>query len=407
MANQKTIAIIGAGQAGAQAAQSLRQAGYDGHLYLIGDEPHGPYQRPPLSKKYLANQLAADRLALLPESFYVDNAVDRIFGRRVTALDAGAGRLTLDDGTLISSDQALITAGSRSRALPVPGANLDRVCSLRTIADVDRMKPGLRAGQRVIIIGGGYIGLEVAAIARALGLETTVVEAAGRVMERTTNVVVSEYFESLHKANGVVFAFGAAVEAITSDAGGELHVTTSAGKFAADWVLTAVGGQPNVQLAEAAGLHVDNGITVDDHCRTSAPNIFAAGDCANLPSVRYGRRIRLESVQNAIDQAKAAAHTMLGISQPYDPVPWFWSDQYDTKYQIAGLSQFADDHVVRGDPATGNFSVAHLRGGKLIALDAINQPRDYMMARRMVPTIAPVNRSTLADPDAPLTAAQS
>lgn len=401
----RTIAIIGAGQAGAQAAQSLRQEGYDGRLLLIGDEPHAPYQRPPLSKKFLAGEVGAERLALLPEKFFSDNAVDCLFDARVTALDAAGRRLTLSDGFTVDFDQALITTGARSRALPLPGADLDGVFSLRAIGDVEGMRPHVKAGQRVIIIGAGYIGLEVAAIARGLGLEVRVIEAAERIMARTAPAVVSEAFEALHRANDVVFDIGAGVGGIARGAGGELEVATTADTYAADWVLVGIGGQPNVELAGDAGLAIDNGIVVDDHCRTSAPHIFAAGDCTNFPSARYGRRIRLESVQNAIDQAKAAAPAMLGTGAAYDPVPWFWSDQYDTKLQIAGLGHGADAHIVRGDPASGAFAVAHMAAGRLLALDAINQPRDYMHARRIVPSATAVDTDALADPETPLSQA--
>ncbi|MGI9479998.1 MAG: NAD(P)/FAD-dependent oxidoreductase [Hyphomicrobiaceae bacterium] len=398
----KTFVIVGAGQAGAQAAQSLRQAGYDGRLVLIGDEVHAPYQRPPLSKKFLAGEIGTERIVLLPDKFYDDNAIDRLFGHRAESLDARARTVTLDDGSSIGFDKALMATGSRSRALPLPGADLDGVVSLRSIADVDGMRPRIQQGQRVIIIGAGYIGLEVAAMTRSLGLEVRVVEAAQRVMVRTAPEVVSRYFEDLHRANGVMFETGVGVEAIARGAGGELSVTTSAGAFAADWVLVAIGGQPNTEIGSDAGLTIDNGIAVDDHCRTSAPGIYAAGDCTSFPSARYGRRLRLESVQNAIDQAKAAALAMLDQGAPYDPVPWFWSDQFETKLQIAGLGQGADAHVVRGDPASGAFAVAHLSAGRMIALDAINAPRDYMHARRLVPTAGTVDQAALADPAVPL-----
>ncbi len=398
----KTIAIIGAGQAGAQAAQSLRQAGYEGRLLLIGDERQAPYQRPPLSKKYLAGELGSDRLTLLPDKFYTDNAVDCLFGTPVAHLDAAARTLTLGDGFSVTFDQALITTGSRSRALRIAGADLDGVFSLRSVSDVDRIRPHVKSGQRTIIIGGGYIGLEVAAITRSLGLEVRVIEAADRIMARTAPEIVSHTFEALHRANGVVIETGAGVNAIARNGDGKLTVTTTTGNHAADWVLIGIGGQPNIELGANAGLTIDNGIVVDEACRTSAPHIFAAGDCTNFPSARYGRRLRLESVQNAIDQAKAAALAMLDRGTPYDPVPWFWSDQYDTKLQIAGIGQGADEHVVRGDPASGAFSVAHLSTGRLIALDAINASRDYMHARRLVPSAGAVDRAALADPTTPL-----
>jgi 3-phenylpropionate/trans-cinnamate dioxygenase ferredoxin reductase subunit len=400
--NTKTIAIVGAGQAGAQAAQSLRNEGYDGRLFLIGDEPQAPYQRPPLSKKYLSGEFEAERLALLPDKFYTDSAIDCLFGVRADNLDLDASEIQLSDGFKISYDQLLITTGSRSRALPIPGSHLEGVYALRSIADVDQLRPNVQSGQRVSIIGGGYIGLEVAAVARSLGLDVRVIEAADRIMARTAPEVVSRYFTDLHRSNGVAFELGAGVQSISRSEEGELSVATTAGTFASDWVLVGIGGQANVELGQAAGLTMDNGIAVDAHCQTSAANVFAAGDCTSFPSAKYGRRIRLESVQNAIDQAKVAALSLLGKGEAYDPVPWFWSDQYDTKFQIAGLSQFADEQVVRGDPASGSFAVAHLRDNKLISVDAINTPRDYMLARRMVPTTSEVDRAALADPTTPL-----
>ncbi|MFY0610526.1 MAG: FAD-dependent oxidoreductase [Hyphomicrobiaceae bacterium] len=398
----KSIVIIGAGQAGAQAAQSLRQAGYDGRLMLIGDEPQAPYQRPPLSKKFLTGDIGADRVALLPEKFYADNAIDCLFGARAASLDIAAKRATLEDGFAVDFDKALIATGSRSRALPLPGADLEGVVALRSIADVERMRPRIKPGQRVVIIGGGYIGLEVAAVTRSRGLDVRIIEAADRVMARTAPDVVSRAFEALHRDNGVAIETGAGVEAIARDGDGVLRVATTAGPFLADWVLVAIGGQPNVELGADAGLAIDNGIAVDAHCHTSAPDIFAAGDCTSFPSARYGRRLRLESVQNAIDQAKAAALAMLGKGVPYDPVPWFWSDQFDTKLQIAGIGQGADEYIVRGDPASGAFAVAHLHNGHMIALDAINMSRDYMHARRLVPTVREVDRGKVADPAVPL-----
>ena len=394
-----TIAIIGAGQAGLQAAQSLRQSGFDGRLVLIGEEPHAPYQRPPLSKKYLMGEAGRDRLALSPEQFFADSSIDRFSANPVVELDVAGKSLTLRDGVRVAFDKALLATGSRSRLLPIPGADLAGVATLRTIEDVDRIRTSVETGGVWIIIGAGYIGLEVAAVLRSLSLDVHMLEAAGRVMSRTTGETVSRYFEEAHRQHGVTIELGAAVRAISQSDDCRFTVETDAGPRHADGVLVGIGGQPNVELAEAAGLDVANGIVVDDLCQTSAADIFAAGDCAIFPSARYGRDVRLESVQNAIDQAKAAALSMLGQGRPYDPVPWFWSDQYDIKYQIAGLCTGADKEIVRGDPATGAFSVAYLQAGRLIALDAINRPRDYMFARRLVPTQSPVDGAVICDPD--------
>lgn len=397
MAAKKRIIIVGAGQAGLQAVHSLRQAGFDGDLTLIGDEPRAPYQRPPLSKAYLSNEIGADRLELKPAVFFSENDVTCLFGVGVQALDVRDNRLSLTDGSTLEFDMALLATGSRPRALPIEGSDLDGVVTLRTVADVDAMRPVIDSGKRAIIIGGGYIGLEVAASLRKLGLEVTVLEAFDRVMARATSEIVSHHYQAMHRRHGAELALGARVERIERNPDG-LTVHTDQAAYGADLVLVGIGAQPNQELAEAAGLTVDNGIVVDAMCRTAAPNVFAAGDCCSFPSLRYGRIVRLESVQNAIDQAKAAAMSMLGKGAAYDPVPWFWSDQYDAKLQIAGLSQDADEQVLRGDVETGAFSVAYVKQDRLIAIDAVNVPKDYMMVRRIAPTDHRVNRSALADP---------
>jgi len=381
----------------------LRQEGYDGPVTLIGEETCAPYQRPPLSKKFLAGEVAADRLDLLPPSFFADHDVETLFARRAVMLDPKARRVTLEDGTAIAFGQAVIATGSRARQLPVPGGDLEGVYAVRTIADVERLRSRIMAARHAAIIGGGYIGLEVAAIVRGLGLEVTVIEAAPRVMSRTSPEAVSRAYAKLHRENGVVLQLGCAVEGIAALTGDRYVVNTSAGAVEADVVLAGIGGVANTELAAAAGLEIDNGIIVDKRTQTSAPAIFAIGDCAAFPSARYGARVRLESVQNAIDQAKAAAGALMGREIIYDPVPWFWSDQFGVKYQIAGLSQFGDNEIVRGDPDGSSFSVVHLAGDRLVALDALNRPRDYMLARRLIEADARVvDRHALADPAVPL-----
>ncbi len=396
-----TVVIVGAGQAGLQAAQSLREEGFDGRLVLVGEEPHAPYQRPPLSKKYLAGEIGREYLELKPAAFFSTNEITCLFDCRVLALDPRERRVSLSDGSALAFDKALLATGSRPRDLPIPGGDLDRVFVLRSMADSAALQPRMRAGRRLVVIGGGYIGLEVAAVARGLGLEVAVLEAFDRVMARSTCALVSHHYEAMHRARGVQLALGTRVERLEETADG-IAVRTDKDTFEADFVLAGIGGMANIELAEAAGLAVEGGIAVDESCRTSAPDIFAAGDCTFFPSGKYGRRVRLESVQNAIDQAKAAAKAMLGKPVCYDPVPWFWSDQYETKLQIAGLSGEADEIVLRGEPASGAFAIAYLRAGRLIAVDAVNRPRDYMMARRLVPTGHAVDRGVLADADRPL-----
>jgi 3-phenylpropionate/trans-cinnamate dioxygenase ferredoxin reductase subunit len=389
-----TFVIVGAGQAGLQAAQTLRQVGFDGRIMMVGDEPHLPYQRPPLSKKYLTGEIPRERIMLQPERFFSENAIECLFATRADKLDPAARRLMLSDGATLGYDKLLLTLGSRCRTLPVPGSQDERIRSIRTIRDADALAEMTRSGQRLIIIGGGYIGLEVAAMTRSMGLQVRVVEASDRVMARATSEPGSAYFTSLHRRNGVALELNAQVQRICSSDHG-LVVETSAGRFEGDVALVGIGGVANCELARNAGLSVADGIVVDAFCRTSAPDVFAAGDCTFFPSAKYGSRVRLESVQNAIDQAKAAAYAMVGKGEVYDPVPWFWSDQYETKLQIAGLSQGSDQVIVRGEPEAGAFSVGYLRGGRLIALDAINQPREYMTARRMVPTSGRVDTDLL------------
>lgn len=377
--------IIGAGQAGAQAAQSLRAAGYDGDLVMLGAEPHAPYQRPPLSKKYLSGDVAAEHLALRPPAFYTANRIELVAGAVATRVDTAARRVELDDGRALPYARLLIATGTRARPLPLPGHELAGVLTLRTIRDVDALRPAFTPGARLVIIGGGYIGMEVAAVARARGLDVTVLEAAPRVLARVVAPAVSAFYHDLHRAHGVTLRLDArpvrfaGVDRVTG-------VDLADGScLPADLVLVSIGALACDELAAASGIATRDGILVDAFARASAPGVFAAGDCTRFHSALYGRDIRLESVQNAIDQAKLAAAAMLdAASAPYDPVPWFWSDQYDVKLQIAGLSQDHDRVVLDGDPAAASFAVSYYRGERLLAVDAINRPRDHMLARRAI-----------------------
>ncbi|WP_029058629.1 NAD(P)/FAD-dependent oxidoreductase [Stappia stellulata] len=381
---QDSLVIVGAGQAGAQVAQSLRMAGFEAPIALVGDEPHPPYQRPPLSKKHLAGEIDDEALHLRPLAFYEQNRIDCRFGVSVEAIDRDARELALSDGTRLGYATLVICTGTRPRALPLPGADLAGVVTLRTIADVERMRARLADPGHVAIVGGGYIGLEVAAVARTMGHEVTVLESRDRVMQRVVSPDVSAFFDALHRGNGVDIRLDTGVAGFS----GEGHVralTLATGEeLACDLALVAVGALPNDDLARAAGLEVDDGILVDASGRTSDPHIYAAGDCTRFFSARYGRSIRLESVQNAIDQAKAVAAALTGGAPDYDPVPWFWSDQYAIKLQIAGLSQDHDTALTVGDPATNSFYVAYLAQGRLAAVDSINHPRSHMMARRAI-----------------------
>jgi 3-phenylpropionate/trans-cinnamate dioxygenase ferredoxin reductase subunit len=394
------IVIIGAGQAGVQAAATLRAEGFDGSLTIIGDEPYPPYQRPPLSKAYLAGSFARERLFLKPDSFYAEAACELRLGVQAQSIERAAKTVLLSDGSKLSYDRLLLTTGARVRKLPVPGADLSGVHYLRGIADVDTLRDNLKPGTRLAVVGGGYIGLEVAAVAAKHGLRVSVIEAAGRVMIRSASPQISAFYEQVHRANGVEIQLGAMAAAFEGQARVEA-VTTNLGRVAADFVLAGIGIVPNCELAQAAGLACDNGIVVDEYAATSDPDIFAAGDCTNHPALA-GERVRLESVQNAIDQAKHAALAMLGRPVPYREVPWFWSDQYELKLQIAGLARSGDLTIVRGDPGLRKFAVFHLRDGILAAVEAVNAAPEYIMGRKLIAGRVRIAPERLSDMNIPV-----
>jgi 3-phenylpropionate/trans-cinnamate dioxygenase ferredoxin reductase subunit len=395
------IVIVGAGQAADQAVHTLRRKGFTGKLVVVGDEPWLPYQRPPLSKKYLAGALARERLVLRPQQFYTDHSVETRLGRRVEEISRDARRLRLDDGAVIPYDALLLATGSRPRPLTVPGADLAGIYQLRTIDDVERIRVDLISGKRLVIIGGGYIGLEVAATARELGLDVTILEMADRVMNRVTCKEVSAFYETEHARHGVRIISGAKVQALAGDpkTGRVKAVVTDDGaEHPADLVVVGVGVTAADELAVAANIECSNGIVVDEHCRTSDPAIYAAGDCTSHPNLHYGRRLRLESVDNAFEQAASASLNMLGTPTVHDRVPWFWSDQYDLKMIIVGLCQGHDTVVMRGSPASRSFSACYLREGELIAIDSVNSPKDQMAARKLIAARAHPNLDKLANP---------
>jgi 3-phenylpropionate/trans-cinnamate dioxygenase ferredoxin reductase subunit len=401
------VVIVGAGQAAAQAIDTLRRKGFKGALTLVGEEPHWPYQRPPLSKKYLAGAMELDRLFIRPAHFYADHGVEVRLGRRAEHIDRAARQLRLDDGSVLGYDALLLTTGSKPRALAAPGAHLSGVHTLRSIADVSRIQADLVPGRRLVIVGGGYIGLEVAATARELGVDVTVLEMADRVMNRVTCREVSSFYEAEHARHGVRIVCNARVRALEAGGGGSPDrvravVCEDGSEHAADVVLVGVGVVPADELASGAGLECSNGIVVDQHCRTSDPDIYAAGDCTNHPNIHYGRRLRLESVDNAFEQATSAALNMLGTPTSHDKVPWFWSDQYDLKMIIVGICQGHDSVVMRGSPAARSFSACYLRGGELVAVDTVNSPKDQMAARKLVAARARPDTTKLADHAIPL-----
>ena len=398
----ETALILGGGQAGAQAAASLRQEGFGGRVLLIGAEPMLPYQRPPLSKAFLAGELPRERLLIKPEAFYRQADVEALLGVAATTLDAQDKSLTLGNGEQLAFDQLLLATGGRPRQLDCPGADHPRLHYLRTVADVDQLRPAFTAGARLVIIGAGYIGLEVAAVAAKHGLRVTVLEAAPRVLARVTSPEVSEFFQRIHAQAGVEIRCNTGVARIEGTADLARVITDDGEGLDAELVLAGIGLLPNVELAQAAGIACDNGILVDELGNTSAAGILAAGDCANHPNAIYACRFRLESVHNAIEQAKTAAATMAGKHKPYAQVPWFWSDQYDIKLQTAGMNRGYDQVVVRGDPATHSFAVFYLQANRLLAVDAINRPAEFILARTLIPREGTVDTARLADDAVPV-----
>ena len=388
------IVVIGAGQAGSALVAKLRALGFDGPLTLIGDEPAPPYQRPPLSKKYLMGEMELERLYLRPESFYADKGIALHLGTPVTGIDAGARTVTLGD-RVIGYDQLALTTGSDPRRLPAAiGGDLDGVHVVRRLSDLDAMAPEFRPGRRLLVIGGGYIGLEAAAVAAQKGLAVTLIEAAPRILGRVAAPETADFMRALHSRHGVTIREGVGLSRLTGEgrvSGAELADGT---RLEVDFVIVGIGIAPATALAQAAGVALDNGIRVDAFGRTSDPAIWAAGDCASF--VYDGALIRLESVQNAIDQAEAVAANMLGAQKPYAPMPWFWSDQYDMKLQIAGLNTGYDRVVIRDSGEARSHW--YFAGDRFVAVDAMNDPRAYMVGKRMLETGKQPDPAALADP---------
>lgn len=395
LSSAENIVIIGGGQAAAQACASLRLYGYEGKITLVGDEAALPYQRPPLSKAYMKGEMAEERLYFKPESWYEDQGIDVVLSTRATKIDRAARVVEIEHGGTLPYDAVIIATGSRPRPLPLKGADLEGVFDLRDLSDVERIRPRMMAGQRLVIVGAGYIGLEAAAVARTMGLEVTVLEMADRVLARVTSPVMSEFFETEHSAKGVDIRTGARLASLSGDGAVSAAVLDDGTEIPADTVLVGIGILPNVEIASDAGIACSNGILVDRDARTNDPRIFAAGDCAKRPLVHYGRQGRLESVHNAIEQGKLAAAAIMGKPRPNEDCPWFWSDQYDLKLQIAGLSTDYDEIVVRGDPADRKFAAFYLRGGKLIAVDAVNSPPEFLASKKLIMSGASLAPETL------------
>lgn len=394
MANR--MVVVGAGQAAVSLVAKLRGSGHDGPITLIGAETSAPYQRPPLSKKYLLGEMERERLLLRPDSWYVENEVTTRFGETVTAIDRAAQQVVLGGGQ-VPYDWLALTTGSTPRCLPpAVGGDLQGVFTVRDLADINRMAPEFAEGRRVLIIGGGYIGLEAAAVARMRGLQVTVIEMADRILQRVAAPATSDFVRALHLRHGVDIREGVGLDRLAGSGRVERAVLSDGTQLDIDFALVGIGIVPNTGLAEPAGLALDNGIAVDARSRTSDPAIFAAGDCASFPY--RGSRIRLESVPNAIDQAENAAVNMMGGDEPYLARPWFWSDQYDVKLQIAGLNTGWDDCVIRSGAKDGTQSNWYFAGEQLLAVDAMNDARSYMVGKRVIEAGKSLPKADVADP---------
>jgi 3-phenylpropionate/trans-cinnamate dioxygenase ferredoxin reductase subunit len=400
------VVIVGAGHGGAQAAISLRQGGFVGSIAIVGDEPELPYERPPLSKEYLAGDKPFERILIRPPAFWEERGVEMLLGRRVTSVDPERRQIVTADGAAIRYDKLIWAAGASARRLRCEGHDLQGVHTVRTRADVDRMMGELPHVSRAVVIGGGYIGLEAAAVLAKFGKQVVLVEALDRVLARVAGEPLSRFYEAEHRAHGVDVRLGSGVDRIEGSSGKVVGIHLAGGeRLVADMVIVGIGIVPAVEPLFAAGAEGANGVAIDAQCRTSLPHVFAIGDCA-LHANRFanGAPIRLESVQNAADQAVVAAKTIMGQAVAYEAVPWFWSNQYELKLQTVGLSTGHDATIVRGDIAAHSFSLIYLRDGRVIALDCVNAAKDYVQGRKLVMERITADVARLADTSIPLKA---
>ena len=406
---QQLILIVGAGQAGAELAFALRQTGSTARIVIVGDEPFAPYQRPPLSKSYLAGKVDLAALYIKPKEAYDTANIELRTSVRAEHVDRSAKVVRLSDGSTILYDKLVFATGGRPRPLQAKGlddaARLGNLHYLRTVADVDRIHRQFQPGFRMVLIGGGYVGLEVAAAAREHGMHVTVLEAMPRVLARVTVPEISAFYERVHREAGVEIRTSAVVSSVVTDESGDAVtaiVCSDGSTTPADVVVVGIGLLPNTELAERSGLEVKDGIVVDELTRTADPDVLAIGDCTRHPNVMYGRHVRLESVPNALEQARTAAATLCGQHRPHHAVPWFWSDQFDLKLQMVGLADGHDRLVLRGSTSTRSFSAFYMKEGRVIAADAVNRPQDFMIAKRLVAQQSMVDPSRLADESQPL-----
>ncbi|MCK0745197.1 NAD(P)/FAD-dependent oxidoreductase [Chromohalobacter nigrandesensis] len=402
MSVQPCCVIVGAGQAGLQLAVSLRDLEYAGRIVLVGEEACVPYQRPPLSKAYLLGKVEPDNLQFRPSTFFQEKKIEYYEGVCVDSVEREQRQVRLSSNEVLSYDHLVLATGASNRRLPLPGIELEGVCELRSLADAQQVRDRLSGCRKAVVIGAGFIGMEFAAVAAQLGITVTVVEAASRPFSRALSNDTADYLAALHREQGVVFRCDAQVNEVLGDASG--HVCgvelENEDRIDADLVMTGVGVVPNDSLARASGLQVDNGIVVDEYLATSDPAISAIGDCASYPSAfSDAARVRLESVQNAVDQARTLAQRLTGQSIAYTKVPWFWSDQFDTKLQIAGLSAGHDQTVRRQQAGKRGFSVFCLRGDRLLAVESVNSPADHLLARKLIEGSASATKEQIEDPD--------
>ena len=393
------VVIVGGGHAGGTTAGLLRLYGFEGEVTIVGEEPAPPYQRPPLSKGYLKGEADLSALELKGPDFYAEHGIDLRTGVRAVGLDRAGRQVRLSDGSDLPYDVCVLATGARPRRLELPGVDLPGVLELRTVADADALKAALGPGARLAVVGGGYVGLEAAAAARSLGAEAVVIEREARILARVANPVLSAFYQRRHEAEGVIFHLEAQVAGFEAGPDGRVAAvrTSNDDRIACTAALVGVGAVPNDELAQAAGLPCPNGVEVDQDGRTADPAVFAIGDVSWRPLPFYDRPFRLESVPNALEQAKQAAAAIVGRPRPPDETPWFWSDQYEVKLQIAGVPFDADEVLLRGDPESGRFAVFHLSGDVIRAVEAVNAPAEFLAGRQLIARRTPVSRAALGD----------
>jgi len=398
--NSQTCVVIGASHAGSQTAESVRKSGWEGEIILIGEEPHLPYHRPPLSKEYLAGKKEIDNIFIRPTLVYEKNNIELRLSERVEAIDRQNKTLNLSNNEVLNYDKLVLSVGARARQIPIPGNQNQGVFYLRTVADIDAIRPLVKTGGKAVLVGGGYIGLEAAAVLRSIGMQVTILEMMPRILQRVTAPEVSDFYHRIHTEHGVNIVTKVKVTEIEKDGDNNIVGCEDGSKFAADLVIIGAGVLPNIELAKHAGLECnDNGIVVDDYCTTSDPDIFAAGDCTWHFNSIYQRWLRLESVPNASEQARICGASVCGArDKSYSQLPWFWSDQYDLKLQIAGLSNDYEEVITRGNSKTEqSFAAFYFTKDKLIAVDAVNMPIAFLVGKRLIGEDKQIDKSKLAD----------